>query len=40
MALKKVQEWVNKVGLTLHPDKTHIGNANWFPRCTWESIRE
>ena len=27
MALEKVKEWVNKFGLTLHPDKTHIGNA-------------
>jgi len=27
MALEKVKEWVNKVGLTLHPNKTHIGNA-------------
>ena len=28
IALEKVKEWVNEVGLTLHPDKTHIGNAS------------
>jgi len=27
IALEKVKEWVTKFGLTLHPDKTHIGNA-------------
>ena len=27
MALEKVKEWVDKFNLTLHPDKTHIGNA-------------
>ena len=26
-ALKSIQEWVAKRGLTLHPDKTHIGNC-------------
>ncbi len=28
LALEKVKEWVNNVGLTLHPDKTNIGNAS------------
>ncbi len=27
IALEKVKEWVDKFGLTLHPDKTNIGNA-------------
>jgi len=28
MALEKVREWVDEFGLTLHPNKTHIGNAS------------
>jgi RNA-directed DNA polymerase len=29
-ALERVQTWVTANGLTLHPDKTHVGNcANW-----------
>ena len=28
LALEKVKEWVDNVGLTLHPDKTNIGNAS------------
>ena len=28
LAFEKVKEWVNNVGLTLHPDKTNIGNAS------------
>jgi len=27
MALEQVKQWVKKVNLELHPDKTHIGNA-------------
>jgi len=26
-ALKRVREWVEADGLTLHPDKTHVGNC-------------
>ena len=26
-ALVLIQQWVNNKGLTLHPDKTHVGNC-------------
>jgi RNA-directed DNA polymerase len=37
MALGKVKEWIDEFGLTLHPDKTHIGNAS-IKGCGFEFL--